>query len=341
MQQSNLSMYKVLNSTKNKRYIMSVGANIRKRRCELNMTQQDLAEAMGYKNRATIAKIESGENDITQKKLQKIATILDTSIENLIGGLSSITLPISVPVESITDSENRNKNIAIIMAGGKSSRNQQNIPNQFINVLGKPIIVYSMEAYQQHPTIDDIYVVCLRGWENVVKAYAEQFNISKLRGIIPAGNTGILSVKNGINHIKSNYNPNDIIFIQESTRPMVSVEIISKLMQTCMTLGSGSVCQFMRDYVQFTLTNSKSSYIDRDAIVELQSPEAFQLHIIEKLFDYAESTNHELTESCCGLLLYNLGKDINFVEGSVNNIKIIRQEDIGHFSAIIRQTMSY
>lgn len=320
---------------------MSVGANIRKRRYELKMSQQDLADAMGYKTRTTIAKIESGENDISQGKLQKLAKILDTSVEVLLMGNDSLNLPQSFSVEDIPvdHSSNRKKNVVLIMAGGKSSRNMQNIPNQFINVMGKPVIIYCLEAYQMHPSIDDIYVVCIKGWESIVQAYAEQFNISKLKGIIPAGPSGIISVKNGLDHIKGLYKKEDNIIIQEATRPMVSVEMISKLIQTVNSIGSASICRSMVDYVQFSVTEKKVSYLDRNTTVDLQSPEAFTLEILCNAFDKAAKTNHELTESCCAMLLHNLGYYINFIEGSSNNLKIIHQEDIAIFTALLKQNM--
>lgn len=319
---------------------MSVGANIRKRRYELKMSQQDLADAMGYKTRTTIAKIESGENDISQGKLQKIAKILNTTVDVLVMGSDSLNLPESFSVETLpSDLSDRNRNVALIMAGGKSSRNMQNIPNQFINVLGKPVIIYCLEAYQMHPSIDDIYIVCLKGWESIVKAYAEQFRITKLKGIIPAGANGILSVKNGLNFIKDKYNKDDNVLIQESTRPMVSVEMISKLLQTLNAIGSASICRSMVDYVQFNVTKQKVSYLDRNETVELQSPEAFTMEILCNAFDKATKTNHELTESCCAMLLHNLGYYINFIEGSSNNLKIIRQEDIAIFTALLKQNM--
>lgn len=104
---------------------MSIGANIRKRRFELKMTQQDLAAAMGYKCRATIAKIECGENDVTHSKLQKFAVVLDTTVEALLSGSEAIALPQDTPIIPTPLSENtsRNKNVVIILAGGKSSRN--------------------------------------------------------------------------------------------------------------------------------------------------------------------------------------------------------------------------
>lgn len=315
---------------------MSVGANIKKRRFELRMSQQDLADAMGYKTRSTIAKIESGENDVTQKKLIKFAEVLDTSIEALINGTESASA-ISLEQEKTAYSESkRTKTVAIILAGGKSIRNHKNIPNQFIDIKGKPVIVYCLEAYQKHPAVDDIYIVCLKGWENIVIAYAEQYGITKLRGLIPAATSGILSVENGLNYVKNNYSDDDIIIFQESTRPMVNVEMISKLLQSCFVNGRANICQSMKDYVQFTYKDNQANYINRDDVVDLQSPEAYKIGIIKSVFEDAKKQQHPLTESCCAMLMFNLGYSINFIEGSINNIKIIRDTDIAVFETLLK-----
>lgn len=322
---------------------MSIGANIKKRRYELRMSQQELADALGYKTRSTIAKIESGENDITQKKLQKFAEVLDTTVEALIAGNGSaaISSPSAAPVSmnpgpTVDSPPNRQRTVAIVLAGGKSIRNHQNIPNQFINVLGKPVIVYVLEAYQAHPAIDDIYVVCLKGWEQIVTAYAEQYGISKLRGLIPAASSGILSVKNGLEAVRNQYHDGDIIVFQESTRPLITVDMISQLLQSCYENGSANICQSMKDYVQFTYVNGKAHYVDRDTVVDLQSPEAYRFRTITDVFQKAEREKHALTESCCVMLMYNLGYDINFIEGSINNIKIVRQEDIAIVTSLLK-----
>ena len=325
---------------------MSIGANIKKRRYELHMSQQELADALGYKTRSTIAKIESGENDINQKKLRKFADVLDTTIEALITGNSDSGFPSSqdsvrtINTRLTLDSSlNRQKTVAVILAGGKSYRNHQNIPNQFINILGKPVIVYVLEAYQAHPAINDIYIVCLKGWEQIVMAYAEQYNITKLRGLVPAASSGILSVKNGLEAVYDQYDRNDIIVFQESTRPMVTVDMISQLLQSCYKNGSANTCQSMKDYVQFTYIDGKAHYVDRNTVVDLQSPEAYQFRVILDVFKKAEEKGHTLNESCCVMLMYNLGYDINFIEGDVNNIKIVRQEDIAIITSMLKNNI--
>lgn len=320
---------------------MSVGTNIKKRRYELRMSQQELADALGYKTRSTIAKIESGENDVSQKKLARFAEVLDTTVEALITGAAayrsgSLSLPAEQDPLHVPGAPAHHRTVAILLAGGKSSRNHQNIPNQFINILGKPVIVHCLEAYQAHPSIDDVYIVCLKGWEQIVTAYAEQFHISKLRGLIPAGQSGILSVLNSLNHIEGSYSPDDVVIFQESTRPMVTVDTISKLLQSVYESGCANICQPMKDILQFTRKAGKPCYVDRDSVVEVQSPEAYRIGMIRSVFDEAKKQQHPLTESCCAMLMYNLGYEIQFIEGSATNYKIIRQEDIAIVTAMLQ-----
>jgi len=314
---------------------MSVGSNIRKRRYELKMSQQELADALGYKTRSTIAKIESGENDVSQKKLMRIASVLETTVETLVSG-ASLETPFS-PFPFDFSTPKRNRNAVIILAGGKSGRNNQNIPSQFINVKGKPILVYCMNTYQSHPAVDDIFVVCLKGWETIVKAYAEQYGISKLKGIITGGNSGVASLKNALDFMKGKYSADDIVMVQESTRPLVTSEMISNLLQAGIEKGSATFCHSMNDYIQFDISGRHAKYLNRDTIIAMQSPEVHRFSLINATFKKAEEKNHSLNESCLTMLMYNLGQNINFIESSINNIKITREEDIAAFSTLLTQ----
>ncbi len=78
-------------------------------------------------------------------------------------------------------------NIAMILAGGTDNRFQMSVPKQFVNVYNRPVIVYTLEAFQKHDEIDAIMVSCLDGWQEMVRAYAKQFNISKLKWIVSGG----------------------------------------------------------------------------------------------------------------------------------------------------------
>ena len=84
-------------------------------------------------------------------------------------------------------------NIAILTAGGIGSRTHQDIPKQFLNVDNKPIIIYTLEAFQQHPNIDEICVAILEGWDQILWAYAKQFNITKLKYVVTGGQSTTVS----------------------------------------------------------------------------------------------------------------------------------------------------
>ena len=86
----------------------------------------------------------------------------------------------------------------MIIAGGTGVRMNQDIPKQFLNIHDKPVIVYTMQAFQKHPEIDAILIVCLDGWQEILKAYAHQFNISKLRWVVTGGENGQQSIYNGL-----------------------------------------------------------------------------------------------------------------------------------------------
>lgn len=118
-------------------------------------------------------------------------------------------------------------NIALIIAGGKGQRMQQEIPKQFLNVNDKPVIIYTLEAFQSHPDIDKIGVVCVDGWHDILRAYARQYRIDKLDWVVSGGENGQSSIRNGVFHAEKLYGDGDIILVHDAIRPMVSHEIIS------------------------------------------------------------------------------------------------------------------
>ena len=103
---------------------------------------------------------------------------------------------------------------AIIIAGGSGHRMGQDIPKQFINVYDKPVLIYTLEGFQKHPQIDAIEVVCIDGWHDVLKAYAKQFNISKLKWVVSGGKTGQESIRNGVYNLEGKASDEDIIIME-------------------------------------------------------------------------------------------------------------------------------
>lgn len=316
---------------------MSIGSNIRKRRFELKMSQQELADKLNYKDRSTIAKIESDKNDVSHGKLLRFARALDTTVDYLLSGTG---LDSTVPQwPALPDESKDHRNIAVILAGGDSNHNNQNVPNQFINIQGKPIFMYACETYQRHPAIDAIYIVCLKGWDGIVTAYAREFLISKLKAIVPGGSTGIRSVRNAVTEIAKNYDDKDTVIFQESTRPLVTTELISNLLNKCDRYSSIITCAPMDDYVQFLLEEKSQRYIDRYRITNVQSPDAHKLGYLKQAFADERAGQNDFQESGLALFLHNLGKRLKFYEGPHNNVKIFREEDLAIFAGLLKTHM--
>ena len=100
------------------------------------------------------------------------------------------------------------KTIAIIIAGGKGSRMGLDIPKQFVNINNKPVIIYTLEAFQKHPMVDAIEVVCIEGWEDTLKTYCKEYGITKLKWVTLGGSTGQESIRNGVYNLEGKCNVN-------------------------------------------------------------------------------------------------------------------------------------
>lgn len=305
--------------------------NLRKRRLELGMSQTELAQKVGYRSRSSITKLESGISDVSQKKLRMIATALNTTPEAL---LQNSELPEMDPIPSSQKRiENKGRVIALIQAGGKSTRNMFSIPSQFITVDEKPIIAYVLEAYEKHPQIDEIDVICLYGWEKTLLSYARQYNITKLNKIVTGGNTIVDSVKLGMSFLKNNLQEDDIIILQEATRPMINSGLISKIISSYHEFGDSVFVKSMADYVQIEIQESCAQLCNRNTMFSMESPEIYTVGHLKKALEIQKKLAPD-DGSCCAVMMERLEQPLHYCECSANNLKIVTQEDIYIFKVL-------
>ena len=214
------------------------------------------------------------------------------------------------------------KNIALIIAGGVGARMHQDIPKQFINVKDKPVIMYTLEAFQKHPNIDAIEVVCLDGWHDILRAYSKQFEITKLENIVSGGETGLQSIRNGLNDIAQRYTSNDdIVLIHDAIRPMVSQDIISDNIRVCREYGNAiTVIPCTAVMLKTTDSVTSNDQIPRDNLKITQTPQTFFLSDILKA--HKEAIKKGINDSIASCSLYvELGKKLYLSIGSEKNIK--------------------
>ena len=228
------------------------------------------------------------------------------------------------------------KNIALIIAGGVGARMNQDIPKQFLNVCDKPIIVYTMEAFQKHPSIDAIEVVCLDGWHDVLRAYAKQFGITKLENIVNGGENGQDSIRNGLYDIATRYTgEDDIVLIHDAIRPMLSSDIISDSIRVCRQYGNSiTVIPCTAAMLRTEDSISSESQVPRDNLKITQTPQTFFIKDIVEA--HKEALDKGITNSVASCTMYiELGRKLYMSVGSEKNLKLTTSEDIEIFKALL------
>ena len=226
-------------------------------------------------------------------------------------------------------------NIALILAGGSGTRTRQDIPKQFLTIEDRPVIVYTMQAFQNHADIDEIAVVCISGWENVLKAYAKQFNITKLKHVIQGGDTGQESIQNGLFELEKSHLPESIVLIHDSNRPLVSDKIISDCISTTKKYGCATPVEPCFDAMIETQDGvTSTSHYPKNNIKHAQTPNGFFLGKICELYRRAIAAGVK-DSSGPSILMIDMGEKIHLYSGSAKCFKITTVEDIELFKALL------
>ncbi len=227
-------------------------------------------------------------------------------------------------------------NYLILLAGGVGNRLGAGMPKQFVDVLGKPVIAYTMEVYQNHPDIDGIELVCVDGYQEEVKMIAENNNIAKVIKIVKGGSEYERSIINGVNGLKDIAKPDDVVIIHWAASPFVTADIITDNIRVCKEKGNAmSACPA---YLLYGTNNGDFSNqnINRDSFKILAAPQSFLYKNIVNLYKDVDK-NHlfEKVEAHTTAFMSALGIPIYFSKGSQTNIKITTREDLDLFTGFV------
>ena len=226
-------------------------------------------------------------------------------------------------------------NLALIIAGGSGARMHQSIPKQFLSVNERPVIIYTLEAFQNHADIDAIAVVCIEGWEQVLWAYAKQFNIHKLKYVVTERKNGQDSIRNGVFELEKYYDPEDIVLIHDSIRPMVSADIISDCIVKTKKFGCAiATIPCAEAMLQTEDGLSSTGSYPRDHLKRTQTPQGFPLGKICDLHRRALERGITNSVASCTLMI-EMGEQVHFSMGSEKNIKLTTVDDIDIFKALL------
>lgn len=228
-------------------------------------------------------------------------------------------------------------NVAIIIAGGSGHRMGMDIPKQFIHVYDKPILIYTLEGFENNPQIDAIEVVCIDGWQNMVWAYAKQFKITKLMWIVTGGETGQESIRNGVYNLEGKCETDDIIVIHDGVRPLVEQAVLSDVINKCEQYGNAVTSMPYNEQIFIVDDDvSTTKYIPRETLRRVSTPQAYK-------FGKLNAAYHEAFEKKIGIygssytntMMVDLGERLYFATGSDMNIKLTTPENLEIFKAYL------
>ena len=168
-------------------------------------------------------------------------------------------------------------NIALIIAGGSGQRMNQDIPKQFINVYDKPLIIYTLQGFQKHSQIDAIEVVCIDGWQEILWAYARQFNINKLKWVVTGGSTAQESIRNGVHNLDGICTDKDMVIIHDGIRPLVDESVLSDVIEKCEKYGNAVTSLPYNEQI-FVIKDEETTckYIPRETLRRVSTPQAYK-----------------------------------------------------------------
>ena len=229
-------------------------------------------------------------------------------------------------------------NIALIIAAGSGHRMNQDIPKQFINVYDKPVLIYTLESFQRHPLIDAIEVVCLDGWQNILWAYAKQFDITKLKWIIDGGKTGQESIRNGVFYLEEKCNDNYIIVIHDGIRPLVDDTVLSDVIIKCQQYGNAVTSMPYNEQIfKVKSENTTSEYIPRETLRRVSTPQAYKFGKLDWAYHEAFKKGIGIYgSSYANTMMVDLGETLYFASGSDKNIKLTTKDDLEIFKAYLK-----
>lgn len=230
-------------------------------------------------------------------------------------------------------------NIAIILAGGTGSRLGADRPKQFIEIQGKPIIVYTIGKFQNHPDIDAIEVVCIKSWQSYLKKQIEIFHLDKVRWIVDGGETFSESTYNGFMNLDGKISDNDIVMTHFAASPFVEPDIITDVIRVCKehdTAISTTPFYLLSGIKENLNSEFSSEYISRDTIACMNSPHAFRYSLAKKIYKDAIETGiiHKV-EPHTSTLMYKMGYKLWFSHGSQCNIKITTKDELSLFEGYV------
>lgn len=226
-------------------------------------------------------------------------------------------------------------NVAIIFAGGTGKRmNTKSKPKQFLELHSKPILVYTLEAFNCHPEIDGIILAIIEEWIPYCEELVERFRLSKVKAIVAGGNSALSSQRNGLWKAAQLYAEDSVVLIHDGVRPLIDEETISRNIESVKVHGTAITVTPAIETITIKSKSGKiGQIIERSRVEMARAPQSFYLKDILEAHRRAEEDRKEFIDSAS--MMQNYGHALYTVEGSPENIKITTPNDFYTFRALV------
>lgn len=211
----------------------------------------------------------------------------------------------------------------------------KDLPKQFLMIHGKPIIVRTVELFQQCDAIDSVIVVCVANWVDYCQKLMHQFELTKVKSVVSGGNTGQESIFNGLREAAKHSKPEEtVVLIHDGVRPLLDEKTIFANIESVKNYGTAITCVKAKETVLLAPGHELETIIPREKVLLARAPQSFILSDILAAHNWANANGrNDYIDSAC--LMTDFGKKLHLVDGPDENIKITTQEDYYSMRAIL------
>lgn len=234
------------------------------------------------------------------------------------------------------------KVIAIIFAGGTGVRMGADLPKQFIEVEGKPVIIHTLDIFEKSQLVDDIYIACKEDYIDTLRELIGQFGISKVRNIVPGGTSALGSQYNGLKAAEAGVgreedNSDAIVLIHDGVRPCIDDELIRKVVEMTEEKGAVATCTPMFETPVLSLGGEVIEEIPkRSDCYTAQAPQAFRLGELLDAHEAVRASDPDYTGLVdSASIMMKTGREVALLKGPRSNIKVTTPEDLYIFKAML------
>lgn len=227
-------------------------------------------------------------------------------------------------------------NIGIILAGGSGTRMGSDIPKQFIDIYGKPMIIHTIESFDVNSEIDKIIVVCKDEWQEDLKIWIRKYGLNKVTNIVNGGSTRQESVYNALKMLEAECKDDDIVVIHDAARPLISQRIINENIVAAKKFGAVDTVIPSADTIVKSIDQITINEVPKRSELYLgQTPQSFTYKLIMDSHKKSiEDKTSNATDDC--QLVLALNKDVHLVKGDKLNFKVTTFEDLLLLKSVIK-----